>query len=96
MAVDPKDCKVTEKNNNLMIRLQAVELTLNSLAGPVEILKSIDLEIQQGETVGLVGPSGSGKSSLLSVIAGLEAPTGGAVEIAGRSLVNLDEDSLAL
>jgi len=96
MAVDPKDCKVTEKNNNLMIRLQAVELTLTSLAGPVNILKSIDLEIQQGETVGLVGPSGSGKSSLLSVIAGLEAPSGGVVEIAGRSLINLDEDELAL
>lgn len=96
MAADPKDCKVVEKNNNLMIHLQAVELTLTSLAGPVNILKGIDIEIQQGETVGLVGSSGSGKSSLLSVIAGLEAPTSGVVEIAGRSLANLDEDELAL
>ena len=79
-----------------MIRLQAVELTLTSLAGPVNILKGIDLEIQKGETVGLVGPSGSGKSSLLSVIAGLEAPSAGVVEIAGRSVVNLNEDELAL
>ncbi len=87
---------MAEKNNNFMIRLQAVELTLTSLAGPVNILKGIDIEILPGETVGLVGPSGSGKSSLLSVIAGLEAPTGGKVEIAGRCLNNLDEDELAL
>ena len=87
---------MAKKNNNSMIRLQAVELTLTSLAGPVNILKGIDIEIDAGETVGLVGPSGSGKSSLLSVIAGLEAPTGGEVEIAGRSLNNLDEDELAL
>ncbi len=79
-----------------MIRLRSVELTLNSPAGPVNILRGIDLHIQKGETVGLVGPSGSGKSSLLSVIAGLESPTAGDVKIAGRSIINLSEDELAI
>jgi len=96
MATDLEDCKVTGKDNNIMIHLRGVELTLTSSAGPVKILKGIDLEIAKGETVGLVGPSGSGKSSLLSVIAGLEAPTGGDVKIAGRSITGLDEDGLAL
>jgi len=79
-----------------MIRLQAVELSLSSLAGPVNILKGIDLDIQKGESVGFVGPSGSGKSSLLSVIAGLETPTAGHIEISGQSITELDEDQLAL
>lgn len=79
-----------------MIRLQAVELTLSSLAGPVNILKGIDLDIKKGECVGFVGPSGSGKSSLLSVIAGLETPTAGNIEISGRSITELNEDQLAL
>jgi len=96
MATDLEDCKVTGKDNNIMIHLRGVELTLTSSAGPVKILKGIDLEIAKGETVGLVGPSGSGKSSLLSVIAGLEAATGGDVKIAGRSITGLDEDGLAL
>ncbi len=96
MATDLDECKVAGKDNNIMIDLRDVELTLTSSAGPVKILKGIDLEIIEGETVGLVGPSGSGKSSLLSVIAGLEAPTGGDVKIAGRSIIGLGEDGLAL
>lgn len=96
MATDLEEFKVMERYNNTMIVLRAVELTLSSLAGPVNILKGIDLDIQEGETVGLVGPSGSGKSSLLSIIAGLETPTSGDVQIAGQSLTGLNEDDLAL
>jgi putative ABC transport system ATP-binding protein len=96
MATDLYDCKVAGRDNTIMIQLREVELTLTSSAGPVKILKGIDLKIEKGETVGLVGPSGSGKSSLLSVIAGLEAPTAGDVKIAGRSIINLNEDGLAL
>jgi len=87
---------VVVSDDEIIISLSALELTLTSPAGPVNILKGIDLEIHRGESVGLVGPSGSGKSSMLSVIAGLETPTSGEVLIAGRSLTNLSEDELAL
>ena len=78
-----------------MIRLSAVELTLPSSAGPVEILRGLDLEVPAGETVSIVGPSGSGKSSMMMLIAGLERPSGGRVEVAGADLGALDEDGLA-
>lgn len=77
------------------IRLDAVRLTLGSAAGPVDILRGIDLSVDPGETVGLIGPSGSGKSTLLSVMAGLEKPTSGKVIVAGQELQALDEDRLA-
>ena len=77
------------------IHLDDLRLTLTSDAGPVEILRGIDLDVMPGETVGVVGPSGSGKTSLLMVMAGLEPVTGGAVSIAGQSFAGLDEDALA-
>ena len=79
-----------------MIRLEGLELTLSSAAGPVEILRGLDLEITAGETVSIVGPSGSGKSSMMMIVAGLERATGGVVQVAGRDLAGLDEDALAL
>jgi len=79
-----------------MIRLRGVTLTLDSGAGAVNILRGIDLSVRAGEAIGMVGPSGSGKSSLMSVIAGLERPTSGEVEVAGQPLHTLDEDQLAL
>lgn len=77
------------------IRLDRVELSLGAGAARVHILKSISLAIGQGEAVGLVGPSGSGKSSLLMVLAGLERADGGSVHVAGEELTRLDEDALA-
>ena len=79
-----------------MIRLEGLELTLPSAAGPVHILRALALEVARGETVSVVGPSGSGKTSMLMVIAGLERPTAGRVEVAGVDLSALDEDGLAL
>lgn len=79
-----------------MIRLEGLELTLSSAAGPVEILRGLDLEITAGETVSIVGPSGSGKSSMMMIVAGLERATEGLVQVAGRDLTGLDEDALAL
>ncbi len=61
----------------------------------MHILKDIDLNIGQGEAIGLVGPSGSGKSTLLMVMAGLERPDTGRVRVAGADFGSLDEDALA-
>ncbi|MBB3770851.1 putative ABC transport system ATP-binding protein [Angulomicrobium tetraedrale] len=81
--------------NSSAIRLDRVELSLGTGAARVHILKSISLAIGQGEAVGLVGPSGSGKSSLLMVLAGLERADSGSVHVAGEELTRLDEDALA-
>ncbi len=77
------------------ILLEGVHVTLPSRAGPVAILRGIDLRVPTGEAVAIVGPSGSGKSTLLMVIAGLERATEGRVEVVGADLGSLDEDGLA-
>jgi len=77
------------------ITLDKVELSLGSGAARVHILKGVSLTIGQGEAVGLVGPSGSGKSSLLMVLAGLEQANSGTVNVAGQQLTGLSEDALA-
>ena len=78
-----------------VIVLRDAELTLRGNAGPVKILRGVTLEVGRGETLGLVGPSGSGKSSLLMLMGGLERATGGAVTALGRDLTAMDEDALA-
>ncbi|KWV90723.1 ABC transporter [Erythrobacter sp. YT30] len=70
-------------------------LTLGSAAAPVDILRGIDLEIAHGEVVALLGPSGSGKSSLMAVLSGLERATSGDLMVAGSNFTHLDEDGLA-
>ena len=81
---------------NSVIALTDVSLTLTSRAGPVEILKRVDLSVTPGESIAIVGPSGSGKTSLLMVIAGLERASSGRVQVAGHEFMGLDEDELAL
>ncbi len=78
-----------------MIRLTDVHLKLASAAGEVNILRGLDLAVARGESVGVVGPSGSGKSTMMMIVAGLERPSSGAVEVAGQDLTALDEDGLA-
>lgn len=75
--------------------LDAVALTLPSTAGPVSILRGVGLTVSAGERVAVVGPSGSGKSSLIAVGAGLEEPTAGTVRLFGQDLATLDEDGRA-
>jgi putative ABC transport system ATP-binding protein len=78
-----------------VISLQDVALTLMGNAGPVNILAGISLDVRKGETLGLVGPSGSGKSSLLMLMGGLESATSGRVAVLGQDLTAMDEDALA-
>lgn len=70
-------------------------LTLGSAAAPVEILKGIDLDVPPGQTLALLGASGSGKSSLMAVLSGLERASGGTLSVAGEDFAALDEDGLA-
>ena len=81
--------------DDLIVELADIHLKLASAAGPVNILRGIDLTVRRGETVSVVGPSGSGKSTMMMIMAGLERPTSGLVRIAGRDLGGLDEDKLA-
>ncbi len=81
--------------DTLLFSLRDVDLTLQGNAGPVNILRGITLDVARGETVGLVGPSGSGKSSLLMLMGGLERATSGQVMVLGHDLTALDEDALA-
>ena len=81
--------------NAHIIKLKNVSLTLSSGAGPVNILKDISFSISKGESVGIVGPSGSGKSSLMSLMTGLEQPTSGSVDVDGLAFESANEDDLA-
>jgi putative ABC transport system ATP-binding protein len=78
-----------------VIALKDVGLTLMGNAGPVNILRGITLEVGKGETLGLAGPSGSGKSSLLMLMGGLETATSGSVTALGQDLTAMGEDALA-
>jgi len=78
-----------------VLALHEARLVLQAQAGPVEILRGISLTVKAGQTLGLVGPSGSGKSSLLMLMGGLERATGGRVEALGQDLGVLNEDGLA-
>ena len=72
-----------------------MRLTLGEGEAAVEILRGIDLSVATGETLALLGPSGSGKSSLMAVLAGLERASSGTVHVAGADFETLSEDALA-
>lgn len=78
-----------------VLTLQNAALSLEGNAGRVRILHDISLSVNRGETLGLVGPSGSGKSSLLMLMSGLEQATQGRVAALGQDLTGMDEDTLA-
>ena len=79
-----------------VIAARNLSLTLGRPPARVEVLRGIDLIVEPGETVAVLGPSGSGKSSLMAVLAGLERPGGGEVRVVGLDFGRLDEDALAM
>ncbi|MBA4088750.1 MAG: ABC transporter [Novosphingobium sp.] len=78
-----------------VIAASALTLSLGSGEAQVQILRGIDLTVGAGETLALLGPSGSGKSSLLAILSGLERASGGSLNVAGADFTALDEDGLA-
>ena len=78
-----------------VITLRDARLALSSAEGMVEILRGITLNIEAGETVGVLGPSGAGKTSLLMVMAGLEGLSDGSIDLAGQEITGMGEDALA-
>lgn len=79
----------------LAIAAANLKLTLGEGSSAVEILRGIDLAVPHGQTLALLGPSGSGKSSLMAVLSGLERASSGSLEVAGADFTTLDEDGLA-
>ena len=79
-----------------MISLQRVSKTYETPAGKFSALKDIDLQIHQGQFVGLVGKSGSGKSTLLNMLAGIDRPSSGSVAVAGTEIHAMSENQLAI
>ena len=78
-----------------VIHLEDAHLSLGNTAASVHILKGISLTIDAGETVGILGPSGAGKTSLLMILAGLETLSSGRITLDGTDITGLDEDRLA-
>jgi len=78
-----------------MIHVRDVVMRLSSGGRAVTVLDGVDLDVARGECVAITGPSGSGKSTLLGLIAGLDAPTSGTVQVDGVELTRLGEDALA-
>ena len=77
------------------IAARNLTLTLGDGDAAVDILRGIDLTVEAGETLALLGPSGSGKSSLMAVLTGLERASGGSLTVAGQDFTRLGEDELA-
>lgn len=80
---------------SLAISARNLTLTLGQGDGAVDILKGVDLDVPHGQTIALLGPSGSGKSSLMSVLSGLERASSGTLSVAGADFSSMDEDGLA-
>jgi putative ABC transport system ATP-binding protein len=86
---------MTHTQDTPILSLKDACLSLNGNTGRVDILHDITLDVSRGESVGMIGPSGSGKSSLLMVMGGLEQATGGQVTALGQDLTAMNEDGLA-
>ena len=81
--------------SDIVISARNVTLSFGEGAARTDVLRGIDLDVARGESIAILGPSGSGKSSLMAVLSGLEQASGGSVSVAGIELGELDEDALA-
>ena len=91
IAVQP----AKESSSNRMIALQDLSLSYPLADGQLDVLRSTSATIKRGETIAVIGPSGSGKTTLLLLLAGLESPTAGSIQIDGVDLASLDANGLA-
>jgi putative ABC transport system ATP-binding protein len=87
--------EMSNAQSGSVISLQNVEKIYKTKAGPLKVLKGVNLEIKEGEFVAIVGPSGSGKSTLINMITGIDRPTSGEVYVAGQRLTKLSENQVA-
>ena len=87
--------QTTMQSNNSVLTARGIGKTVKSGADDLVILREIELEVTRGEAVAVVGASGSGKSTLLAILAGLDTPSSGVVELDGQDLFSIDEDRRA-
>jgi putative ABC transport system ATP-binding protein len=78
-----------------MINARNITKSVNTAEGSLTILEDINLSVGNGESLAIVGASGSGKSTLLGILAGLDVPTSGHIELAGKELTAMDEEGRA-
>ena len=90
-----KDLDGRPAGEGTVIELRQVSKTYDSPSGPFTALKDIDLRVHAGEFVAVVGKSGSGKTTLLNVLAGIDRPTEGSIQVGGTHLDALSESQLA-
>ncbi|PSW92683.1 ABC transporter ATP-binding protein [Photobacterium iliopiscarium] len=78
-----------------VIKAHAVSKQVTTALSPMTILQDVSLEVEQGESIALVGVSGAGKSTLMTLLAGLDVPTTGEIELLGHNLTRLDDEQRA-
>jgi putative ABC transport system ATP-binding protein len=88
--------QVAVSNGGNLIDLRQVTKAYETGAGSFTALEKVDLQIEEGKFVAIVGKSGSGKSTLLNMLTGIDRPTSGEVTINGRAIQTLDEDKIAV
>ena len=81
--------------SDAVLELAGLKRSFTQADVTIEVLRGVDARLKRGEIVALLGPSGSGKSSLMAVLAGLERARGGTVMVAGLDFATMDEDALA-
>jgi putative ABC transport system ATP-binding protein len=94
-AASTAGAATTSMKNSQVLTARGIGKTVKSGDADLVILRDIDLAVTQGEAVAIAGASGSGKSTLLAILAGLDTPSSGAVELDGQDLFRLDEDARA-
>lgn len=82
-------------STNSLIRIHSLNKSYTRGGQIIPVLEGVDLEVRAGEFIALMGPSGSGKSTLLNLIAGIDKPTSGSIEIGGVNIATLSEGALA-